>query len=70
MNAGRPLASWALAGLLIASSAAAEEPVGPAPLDPRLLEAIFVVEVGGTRGLGFLVDSSGLVMTDSLRHGS
>ena len=55
-----------LATLMLASSVAAEEPQDPGPLDPRILEAVFVVESGSTRGLGFLVDSSGLVMTDSL----
>ena len=55
-----------LATLMLASSVAAEELQDPGPLDPRILEAVFVVESGSTRGLGFLVDSSGLVMTDSL----
>lgn len=52
-----------LSGLMLVSSVAAEE---PGTLDPRLLKAVFVVEAGNARGLGFLVDSSGLVMTDSL----
>jgi len=55
-----------LAALMLASGVAAEEPEDPGPLDPRLLEAVFVVEAGSTRGLGFLIDSSGLVMTDPL----
>ena len=55
-----------LAALMLASSVAAEEPEDPGPLDPRLLDAVFVVEAGSTRGLGFLIDSSGLVTTDPL----
>jgi len=38
-----------LAALMIASSVAAEEPEDPGPLDPRLLDAVFVVEAGSTR---------------------
>jgi len=59
----RVRAAGFLPALMLASSVAAED---RGLLDPRLLKAVFVVEAGSTRGLGFLVDSSGLVVTDSL----
>ena len=40
-----------LATLMLASSVAAEELQDPGPLDPRILEAVFVVESGSTRPL-------------------